>query len=63
MIKAIDSTLEKKGKYMNTCARARKAASDRWLENDDNINKYLELYTLPYGHPERRLLNAINGIS
>ncbi|NDH68276.1 MAG: hypothetical protein EBY22_10335 [Gammaproteobacteria bacterium] len=63
MISVIDDVLSKKGRYMNLSAKARKAADDRWLENEDNINKYVELFTLPYGHPDRKLLNAINGIS
>jgi hypothetical protein len=62
MVDQIETTLAKKGKYMNTCAKARKVAESRWLENEDNINKYVELYTLPYGHSDRKLLNAINGL-
>jgi len=63
MIAIIDDVLSKKGRYMNICAKARKSAEERWLENEDNINKYVELFNYPYGHPERKLLNAINGIS
>ena len=62
MINCIDETLAKKGKYMNMCARFRKVAEGRWLENDDNINAYQELYTLPYGHKDRKILNKINNI-
>jgi len=62
MIGCIEETLSKKGKYMNMCAKYRKVAEDRWLENEDNVNKYVELYTLPYGHPNRKLLNKINNI-
>jgi len=62
MVDQIETTLAKKGKYMNTCAKARKVVESRWLENEDNINKYVELYTLPYGHSDRKLLNAINGL-
>jgi hypothetical protein len=63
MISVIDDVLSKKGRYMNLSAKARKAADGRWLENEDNINKYVELFTLPFGHPDRKLLNPINGIS
>jgi hypothetical protein len=63
MIEIIKEVLSKKGHYMNVSAKARKSAEGRWLENEDNINKYTELFTLPFGHPERKLLNAINGIS
>jgi hypothetical protein len=62
MIDVIDDVLSSKSRYMTICQRARSFANTRWLENDDNINKYLELYTLPYGHPERKLLNQINGL-
>ena len=63
MIKTIDSIVGKKSKYMGHCERARKFADTRWLENEDNINKYVELYKYPYGDPRRVLLNKHNGIS
>ena len=63
MIAIVDDVLSKKGRYMNISSKARKTANERWLENEDNINKYVELFNFPYGHPERKLLNAINGIS
>jgi len=63
MISLVEEVLSTKGKYMNASAKARRTAEARWLENEDNINKYVELFTLPYGHPERKLLNTINGIS
>ena len=62
MIGCIEDTLEKKGKYMNSCAKFRKVAESRWLENEDNINKYVELYSHPYGDSKRVLLNSINGL-
>ena len=62
MVGCIDDTLSKKGKYMNMCAKYRKVAEDRWLENENNVQKYVELYTLPYGHKDRKLLNSINGL-
>lgn len=62
MIKTIDSIVGKKSKYMGHCERARKVADTRWLENEDNINKYVELYKYPYGDPRRVLLNKHNGI-
>jgi len=62
MVDQIDDILSSKNRYMTICQRARKFAESRWLENDDNINKYVELYTLPYGDPNRVLLNAQNGL-
>jgi hypothetical protein len=62
MIGCIEDTLAKKGRYMNLSAKYRKVAEERWLENDDNLNKYAELYTHPYGSKERKLINAVNSI-
>ena len=63
MIDQLDDVLDRKGKYMNHVGRFRKIANERWLETDTNIDKYLELYTTPYGSPERKLLNPLNGIT
>ena len=63
MIDQLDDILSKKGRYMNLSSKARKAAEGRWLENDINIDKYVEMYTLPFGDPRRKLLNPINGIT
>ena len=62
MIGCIEETLAKKGRYMNLSAKYRKVAEQRWLENDDNLNKYVELYSHPYGSKERKLINTINGL-
>lgn len=60
MIGQIEETLSKKGRYMNMCAKARKVAEERWLENDDNYMKYYELYNFPCGDSNRKLLNSLN---
>lgn len=60
MIDQIDDTLSKKGKYMNMCAKFRKVAETRFLENEENISKYYELYNFPIGSTERSYLNTIN---
>ena len=62
MIDQLDEILGKKGKYMNLSSKFRKLAENRWLEKDENIDKYVELYTLPHGDPQRKLLNPINGL-
>lgn len=62
MIEVIDDVLSKKGRYMNICNKARAEANKSWLENDENIACYQELFGHPYGHTERKRLNAINGI-
>jgi hypothetical protein len=63
MIKIVRDVLSKKGRYMNLCSAARKNANARWLENDENLGCYKELFLHPYGSPERVLLNKINGIT
>jgi len=62
MVDIIKDVLSKKGRYMNICAAARKNADKRWLENEENLACYKELFTLPYGSPERVRLNEINKI-
>lgn len=48
-------------KYVKECRRARDYMNKRWME--DNIDEYLELYSLPYADKGRKLLNLRNGIS
>ena len=62
MVEVIDEVLSKKGRYMNISAKARAQANTRWLENPENLACYKELFTLPYGHKDRKRLNEINGI-
>lgn len=59
MIDQLDDIVGKKGKYMNISTKFRKIAETRWLELDENIDKYVELYTLPYGSPDRKHLNSV----
>jgi glycosyltransferase involved in cell wall biosynthesis len=60
MVDVIKDVLSKKGRYMNICAAARKEADKRWME--DNMDSYEELFKYGYASPERKKLNAINGI-
>ena len=62
MLTMIDDVLSKKGRYMNLCAKGRKDADTRWLENQENIQCYYELFSHPYGDPKRTRLNRINGL-
>ena len=48
-------------KYIKEVKQAREYMKSRWME--DNINFYTELYSYPYGHPKRKNLNRLNGIS
>ena len=63
MIEVIDDVLSKKGRYMNICAKARADANKRWMENEENIGCYTELFGHPYGSKERKLLNKINRLT
>lgn len=62
MIDQIDGLMKDKNTYMKAVRRGRSEIENRWLENPKNLGKYLELYTLPYGHENRKLLNELNGI-
>ena len=44
---------------MQASKDARKVAEGRWLELDDNIDKYAELYTHPYKSPKRIKINSL----
>ena len=48
-------------KYTKEAKRARAYMDTRWMES--NIDFYTELYSLPYGDKDRKLINLQNGIS
>lgn len=62
MVDQIDNLMKDKTAYMKAVRKGRQYIQTRWLENPDNLAKYTELYTLPYGHKDRTHLNALNGI-
>ena len=62
MVDQIDGLMKDKTTYMKAVRNGRQLIETRWLEHPDNIGKYVELYTLPYGHKDRRLLNPLNGL-
>ena len=62
MVDQIDHVMKDKNTFMKIVRKGRMLADKRWLENPENIDKYTELYTLPYGHKDRELLNSLNGI-
>jgi hypothetical protein len=59
MIDQINETL-KEGVYKRAATAGRKFAESRFLETPDNIGKFVELYKLPYGSTERKLINTVN---
>ena len=59
LIDQIKRLVGHKSPYMKHSDNARAIADTRWLELDENIDKYQQLYKYPYKHPERTLLNSL----
>jgi hypothetical protein len=59
MIDCLRRTLGNKKEYIKQSRIGHEMSKGRWLENPDNLGKYIELYTLPYKHPDRTLINPI----
>ena len=62
MVDQIDHVMSDKTFYMKQVRKGRQYIEGRWLENPQNLDKYKELYTLPYADPNRKLLNSTNGL-
>jgi hypothetical protein len=62
MVDQIDHVMSDKTFYMKQVRKGRQYMEGRWLENPQNLDKYKELYTLPYADPNRKLLNSTNGL-
>ena len=60
MIDQLDKIIKSPNLYRSLSEKLYRIAETRFLEIDDNIDKYKELYTLPYKDPARKLLNTIN---
>ena len=60
MVDQIDLTLKDVDKYKSICKKARQYADTRWLETDQNIDCYMEMYSTPYGDPSRKNLARYN---
>jgi len=48
--------------YMKSVRKHRYRSDQYWLESTENLDKFVELYGLPYGHKDRILLNKLNGL-
>jgi glycosyltransferase involved in cell wall biosynthesis len=59
MIDIIKDVLGNYSNYRKISRESRQVAETRWLEHDDNVDKYLELYKYPYKDPKRKLLNSL----
>ena len=62
MIDQIEAVTKDKSTYMKISRAGNRLAQTRWLENPENIDKYLELYSYPYADVNRKLLNKQNGL-
>jgi len=60
MIDQIGLMIKNPGYYKTLSKGGREMAEKRFLERDENIDKYVEMYTLPYKDEKRVLLNSIN---
>lgn len=56
MIDQLKTILQDKQQYLKISRKMRQQVETRWLESSDNIGKYKELYTTPFGSSERKLL-------
>ena len=54
MLKKIRETLETEETFLAASRRARILLEGRWLEREENIGKYFDVYSHPYGHPMRK---------
>ena len=59
MVDLIDECLKDEDSYMKISKESREVAEKRWLESEDNLGKYVELYNLPYKHEDRKLINSL----
>ena len=60
MIAQIETTLKDRKRYRAICKKARQYAETRWLEDDKNIDCYLELYQYAVNDPKRVNLSRYN---
>lgn len=59
LIDQIQKLTKSYSKYMKASDDGYKVAQTRWLELDQNIDKYAELYKFPYKSPERNNINLL----
>jgi len=60
MIAQIENTLQDRKRYKALCKRATQYADTRWLEDDKNIDCYMELYQYGVNDPKRLNLSRYN---
>jgi hypothetical protein len=57
MIEQIRRTLSSEESFIEHSRAGRKAIQSRWLEKEENLGKYLDVYQFPYGDPRRQYLS------
>ena len=60
MIAQIERTLQDPKRYKSLCKKATNYADTRWLEDDKNIDCYMELYQYNVGDEKRVNLSRYN---
>jgi O-antigen biosynthesis protein len=60
MIAQIEKTLGDRKRYKSLCKKASGYADTRWLENDNNIDCYTEVYQYHIGDPKRINISRYN---
>ena len=60
MVDQIDRTLQDRKRYKAICKKARQYAETRWLEDDKNIDCYVEMYQYAVGDKRRVNLSRYN---
>ena len=60
MIDIVSRLCGNKKQYIGASQAGWASVKERWLEHPTNYGKYKELFTLPYKHPNRKLLNALD---
>jgi hypothetical protein len=60
MIDQIENTLRDRKRYKSLCRKGRQVAENRWLEDDKNIDCYMELYQYNVGDDKRVNLGRYN---
>ena len=60
MIDQLKSITNKAGHYKNIGSKLYKQANSYWLDNEENIGCYVDLFKYDYKSPERKYLNRFN---
>lgn len=60
MMSCIEETLRRTNTYRDRAYEYRKIGEERFLEHDSNQDCYVELFTTPYGSPERKNIMRFN---